>query len=499
MGWSESSGSACIFWLSGMAGTGKSTIARTVSRQFYEQKRLGASFFFSKGGGDLNHAGKFITSIAVQLAKKSSSLKHHISEAIAEHRDIASQTLRDQWNQLVLGPLSKINDDSHQSPWVIVIDALDECEGENDIRAILQLLAQAQTLKTVPLRILITSRPEIPIRHGFFQMREADHEDFVLHSISPSIVDHDISIYLEYNLGVIRRERALAIDWPGEHTIKRLVQNAGGLFIWAATACRFIGEGKRFAARRLTLVLQGDTSAAAPETKLNEIYAAILANSVSDDYDDQEKEMLYKALKRILGTIVTLFSSLPAASLAALLQIPIEDINEALLELHSILEVPEDQCHPIRLHHPSFRDFLLDKHRCRDPHFWVDEKEAHQTLTDNCLRLMSDKLDQDICNLCAPGALASSVDSSRIERSLPAELRYACLHWVQHLQRSKAYPCDDSPVHVFLQKHLLHWLEALSLLGKVSEGVLAIISLESIVTVSGMRSISNEFQLTYEY
>ena len=75
MTWADGDDERCIFWLNGMAGTGKSTIARTIARKYYEQERLGASFFFSRGGGDVSHAGKFFTSIAVQLANKSPSLK----------------------------------------------------------------------------------------------------------------------------------------------------------------------------------------------------------------------------------------------------------------------------------------------------------------------------------------------------------------------------------------------------------------------------------------
>src|SRR6202034_1980325 len=100
--WVNSDDERCVFWLNGMAGSGKSTIARTIARQYYEQDRLGASFFFSKGGGDVSDAGKFFTSIATQLAKTSATLKRCICEAIAKHGDIAKQALRDQWNQLVL-------------------------------------------------------------------------------------------------------------------------------------------------------------------------------------------------------------------------------------------------------------------------------------------------------------------------------------------------------------------------------------------------------------
>jgi cytidylate kinase len=95
MAWVDEGDEKRIFWLNGMAGTGKSTIARTIARKYHDENYLGASFFFSRGGGDVSHAGKFFTSIAVQLASKSSSLKRSICEAIIEHSDIASKALQD--------------------------------------------------------------------------------------------------------------------------------------------------------------------------------------------------------------------------------------------------------------------------------------------------------------------------------------------------------------------------------------------------------------------
>jgi hypothetical protein len=214
-----------------LAGTGKSTIARTVARKYFEQGRLGASFFFSKGGGDVSHAGKFFTSIAVQLAHNAPPLQRHIYEAATERSDIANQSLRDQWRQFVLGPLSKLNSGSYRSSYILVVDALDECDHENHIWMILQLLAKAWSLKTVRLRVFLTSRPEILIRHGFYQIPGTEHQDFVLHKVSSSIVDHDISIFLEYSLELIRQECDLDIGWPGEKVIESLVQKASGLFI----------------------------------------------------------------------------------------------------------------------------------------------------------------------------------------------------------------------------------------------------------------------------
>jgi hypothetical protein len=268
--WADGQDDRCIFWLNGLAGTGKSTIAHTVARRYLDQKRLGASFFFSRGGGDVSHAGKFFSSIAVQLAHNIPSLRQYICNAIT--KDIMSQSFHDQWSQLILCPLSRLGSGSSPSSYVLIVDALDECDKEEHIGIILQLLAEARSLKTVRLRVFLTSRPDVPIRNGFIQMPDAEHQDFVLHNISPSIVDHDISVFFGYKLNRIRREQCLDARWPGDEVIQRLIQIADGLFIWAATACRFIQEGLFADERVQTLLTSVPVSRDAPCNETNRRY-----------------------------------------------------------------------------------------------------------------------------------------------------------------------------------------------------------------------------------
>lgn len=473
--------------MNGLAGTGKSTISRTVAHRYNEQKRLGASFFFSKGGGDTGHAGKFFTSIAVQLAYNVPSLRQYIREATKNRSDIASLSLSEQWRQLVLGPLSKLHSKPCHS-YIIVIDALDECEDNRDVQTILKLLAEAQSSR-VRLRIFLTSRPEIPIRHGICAIPQAQHQDFVLHNIQPSIVNHDISVFLKYNLGRIGQEWSLGADWPGEKVLRELVLYASALFIWAATACRFVREGKRrFARKRLATIINSSSSAVtAPEKHLDEIYLAVLKHSISSDYLDEEKEEAFDMLKSTLGGVVVLLSPLSASSLSKLLRLPKEELDQTFEDLHAILDVPENPTHQLRLHHPSFRDFLFNKDRCGD--FWMEEKEAHHLLATGCIHLMSQTLKKDICEMHTPSSQTSQVESDWIKKCLPPEIQYACLYWVQHLQRSGSQLHDGEVTDRFLQAHLLHWLEALGWMGKTSEGIQAILALESHVSVSYVSSI----------
>jgi hypothetical protein len=424
-------------------------------------------------------------------------------DAVEERSKIASESLRDQWHHLVLGPLLKVSDSGCPASLVLVVDALDECDSDSNIRIIVQLLAEARSLTRVRLRVLLTSRPEVPIRYGFGEVADSEHKDVVLHNISPSIVDHDIGLFLGYHLSIIAKECYQADDWPGVETIGLLVQSACGLFIWAATACRFIQEGGQFVADRLRAVLKDSSSAHSsspkdssssedsgtdecfeilPEQRLDSIYRTVLQSPVRR-YRKQEKKRWYTLVRETLGAIVLLQSPLSASSLAQLLRVHAEDVHRTLYELHSIVDVPHDQNRPVRLHHPSFRDFLLNKSRCGDA-FWVDEKQAHQRLASNCLQLMSSSLKQDACGVGTPGALVAEVERTQLEQCLRPELQYACRYWIQHLVKSGAQLCDGGQVHSFLQEHFLHWLEVLGWMGKVPEGIHAIARFESAAAVS---------------
>ncbi len=197
----------------------------------------------------LGNATKFFTTIAFQLSQVSSDVKHYICEAVKKHPDIAQQALRYQWKRLVFGPLAMLKAGSTPLLLVLVVDALDECNGDQDVKQILQLLAEAKTLKTDQLQIFLSSRPETPIRLDFRNMSRNLHRDLILNNVPRAIVDNAIVGSLAFN----------------ESTTQRRLHN-----------------------------------------------------------------------------------------------------------LHSVLKVSDGQEYPIRLLHPSFRDFLLNNERCCNQNFWVN-------------------------------------------------------------------------------------------------------------------------------
>ena len=473
-----------LYWLTGLAGTGKSTIAQSVARELSGKNRLGASFFFSRDkNDDVRRSRLFCTSIARQLAQHSAEFERQITAALAVDKTVLSRSLNLQWQQLVLDPLLKLKDKISRSPLLIVIDALDECADTEHIELLTSLLAQLIDLGASFIKVLLSSRPDSLIRESFEKISQDRYEEFVLHKVPRREVDEDIRLLLKTEFTKIQKKRKLPSSWPSDDHIEALVQRAQGLFIWADTACRFVSEGGlSFTKTRFSKLVDNDTYTAAPEKGLDKLYLTILTESISIRYavyEEEELEELCEIIKIVLSAIVISFSAMSITSLHQLTHLEEFEIIASLEHYHALLDI-QDQCKtPIQIHHPSFRDFLVNGKRCTDDRFLVDETNAHAKMAIYCIRLMSLELNKDICSLHEVDAVVEDVPKEKIESCISETLCYACLYWVDHLQRGSNYIDDDSSAHTFLQRHLTHWLEALSLVGKLSEAVRAITTLES--------------------
>src|SRR5258707_9459257 len=148
-----------IYWVNGLAGIGKSTIARTVAEDAKKRNLLGASFFFSRQEKELSNADLFIPTIAYQLARSYPEARSVITKVFRHEPDIGKKSFATQVKELIVKPLSKIT----SKPVVIVVDALDECDNsEGAVNQLLQAVVEHCT-KSPSLRLLITSSPELHI------------------------------------------------------------------------------------------------------------------------------------------------------------------------------------------------------------------------------------------------------------------------------------------------------------------------------------------------
>jgi hypothetical protein len=478
----ERSNDRCIYWLSGMAGTGKSTIARTVARSFKEDGILGASFFFKRGSGDRASAAKLFPTIVKQLAVRIPQMIAGIQKSLEDDPAIAKKSLPEQFDKLMLQPLLAVGQGQTVSSTLVVIDALDECEPKEDLKIILTLLAKVARETSMAIRFFITSRPEHPIRFIFEQIGERHYHNTPLHKVDDDVTKHDLTLYLKEKFSEIQEnpEHNLPLAWPGEEQIENLATRAAPLFIFAATVCRFVADTNFDPKERLQEFLTNSSG-----SKLDDTYRPVLKQLLVKDESDRDK--LIAEFQKIIGVIILLAAPLSLGSLAELLELQDRQVSIRLRPFHSVLIIPTDPNQPIQTFHSSFHDYLLDERTKTDTEisrFWVDKGEKHELITRQCLSVMGRYLKKNICGLPSYGTSRAEIDPASIARYLPPALQYACRYWVYHLNQSTAPARILNKVLPFLKEQFLHWLESMSILELISETLDAVHTLTEWAKVS---------------
>ncbi len=197
---------------------------------------------------------------------KISGLDTSVAEVITQDPLIFDKALGEQFDKLIYRPLRRVKFiASSISNFIVVVDALDEYEKERDVEAIIDLWSRLAYLTIVRLRLLVISRPQLPIQLGFKEISMAVYQDMVLQDAVPqTTIQHDILIFLKDAFGNIRDRfnrdplsgTPLDKDWPGDKRLQDLVNMAVPLFIVAATVCRFVDDSDWDPRERLETILQ---------------------------------------------------------------------------------------------------------------------------------------------------------------------------------------------------------------------------------------------------
>ena len=234
--WASDDLSSKVYWLVGMAGTGKSTILHTLCEILDRKNLLGGSFFCSRGSENTWNARLIVPTIAHSLASTSPCIKSEVVKAIEEDPKLAEPTyinLVDQFNKLIHDPIQVSVGNAIKTYKIIVIDAVDECTNLRLVSLLIQLILNSAS--TIPLKVFIASRNEPLIRHAFTSLTRL-RTTFYLHEVEKDVVKGDIQMYLETSLAEIKAEHGHTSDpWPLQSGISALLDRSGTLFIYAAT------------------------------------------------------------------------------------------------------------------------------------------------------------------------------------------------------------------------------------------------------------------------
>ena len=460
-----------VYWLNGLAGTGKSTIAQTISERMFADGRLGASFFCSRDFEDRSDLQFIFPTLAVQLARKYPEFRSIFVPLVQSDPGISHESLYNQMDKLIMRPLEKSG-----IPTVIVIDALDECKDDEPASAILSVLARF--VSDIPkVKFLVTGRPEPRIREGFRLPLLAKATDvFILHEVEPTQVNSDILLFFRHKFSELAGRRRGLDDWPTKEQLDLLCKRAAGLFVYAVATVKFLDHKNNNPKRQLDLLLQSPESSIREgrtefkaNTTLDLLYMSILQEAFGKDDPEDDPQS-----RSFLGAVILAANPISPSTIAALLGFDATDVFLRLSSAHSLLILQEDTNSPVRPFHKSFPDFLMDPARCVSQRFQISPPDCHLELLLGCLELMNQTLEKNPCNL--PETVRNSEVNDlkeKREQYISHGLQYACKSWHKHLVKMHTTNISKitSALHHFLEKKFLCWLEALSVLGATRDAV----------------------------
>ena len=475
--WAKDPDESPIYWLNGLAGTGKSTIAQTTAERLFADGMLGASFFCSRDFKDHSDLSLIFPTLSFQLAHRYPNFRSILIPLLQSNPDVGYESLRSQMERLIVTPLKETDIST-----VVVIDALDECTDDEPQSAILSVMGRF--VQEIPkVKFFITGRPEPHIQSGFrLKLLRPLAEIFTLHMVEHSVINADIRQFLKSQLSQLAQRFQLT-RWPSDKQIDLLCQRAAGLFIYAAATIRFLEHKiypppqqlETIASLPESTIYEGGTQLKA-NTTLNSLYASILQTALDFGSEDPKADL---RVRSTIGTVVLVVNPLPPSAIAEIIGLEPDQVMMILTLVQSLLILSEDPTCPVKPFHRSFPDFITDHSRCPNKRFYIPPGTLHCELTINCLRLMNDTLKHNLLSL-PEYALNQEVKDlpDRAKNFISSALEYACKSWYGHLTKTR----EDIPhildaLHVFLEKNFLAWLEVISVLGATRNAVAAMESL----------------------
>jgi len=464
--WTKDFDKSPVFWLNGLAGTGKSTIAQTIAERMFAEGLLGASFFCSRDFKDRSDLHFIFPTLAFQLAHKYPDFRTHLVSLLQSNPDVVDESLYSQMERLIVEPLQSANIST-----VIVIDALDECKDDEPSSAILSVLGRF-VKKVSAVKFFVTGRPEPRIRTGFRLPLLADATNvFILHDVHPLLIDEDIRLFLKHELSELAQKHRLD-GWPTDESVTLLCQRAGGLFVYAVATIKYLDKRFYLPERQLdTIVSFPDNTDYEGKTALDSLYLWILEESFSID-----DPAIDSNVQSVIGAVVLLVNPLPPSGITELVGLKAREVIPILTSVQSLLILDEDSTQPVKPFHKSFPDFITNPTRCTNTRFYIPPEHIHLELLMNCLRVMNQGLAKNILSL-PDYALNSEVKDlqTRIENCISMTLQYACKFWHHHLANTGGDVTDIiHSLGVFLKEKFLAWLEVVSVLGVTKGAIIAL-------------------------
>jgi len=411
-----------VLWMNGPFGNGKTAImqkvAETLSSDPKSKHLLAGSFFFGRGKPGRDKAEYLVPTIAYQIAINIPNMEKAIEAALSRDPTILDKSIHAQLRYLITEPLhltlnSPPSHDQLRTSFhtpTAIIDGLDECEGRDFQRLILNAISDAVFKDRVKLRFLIASRPE-PQIYEIFLAQPLHQRHYPILLKDDFETREELLQHLRTGFEDICKRKpdlmySVQEPWPSEDDLRTLAYRASGQFLYAATVLRFVGSDDTHPVRQLQLILTRQPGSVAAFSSMDDLYSQILRLCPGQEaLPSLLRSLVFLHLKFVLDSDLVrtqanleIIAGLQAEDIVVILRslravVVVEKVEEhELLDGYSFQDFTRYYSPTISVHHQSFIEFLTDK--ARSGNFFVDVKVTEQEITDRVYAFTVDCLSQ---------------------------------------------------------------------------------------------------------
>ncbi|KAG8723428.1 hypothetical protein FRC09_003389 [Ceratobasidium sp. 395] len=448
--WTRYNVSQRLYWLNGLAGTGKSTIAYSVCEYLENSERPMASFFCTRRLPECRNLKFIIPDISYQLCSLGGRFRSTISYVMNQDVEVYNWPISEQFERLVATPLRRAGHTFSSNP-VIVIDGLEECDDRDGVDEILRVLTI--NVPELPIKVLVTGRPTLKM--DFFApdlQTSRNIAELRLHELLLPSVQRDIEAYL--------RSRLEPISPPAE-VLEGLASQSGGLFKQAAFYVRYLLGADPLKGIETIQQLLGSSSGCYSDRQTDFLYSVVLEAAFDENISevpDSADAML------VLHTIVSASEALTENMLVGLPGLSSTSSIGAILENLGLVLQMVGTGGKVAVRYRSFFKYICD--RSLSGRFYCNPEEHAERLVQACFGLIkSRKPAFNICNLSSSYIRNRDVPNieEKVKYAIPDQLLHACRNWGTYITLIDGLDRQLEMLHELLSKRLLLWMEVLSL------------------------------------
>jgi len=443
-----------IYWIHGLPGIGKTSLAHSICEKLHNEYRLAGAFFCQRDDANMSDIRNILPTLISKLAENFPPFRNIVADHLRSDPNLTSKSMKEGLFHDFVRSLPR----HPKHALVFVIDALDECGDDQKRPVLLKFLTEAAS-HAPWLKIIVTSRPEDEIQDFFNRLPQSSYSRYDL--ATDQEAGADLKTFARSQFDLVAKKWCLPASWPEQPVFDGVISRANGLFIFIKTLVLTLRQCED-PEKTLRVALQGSTGTGL--TPLYNLFSSVLTTQGVPSNAE---------FRQVIGVLLAVapYRTLCDESIAELAGVRPNLVKKWVNALSSLLYRDEAVNGGVRVRHLSISDFFVSDHCSHQ----VNLEDANVRLGIGCLKTMVEQLRFNICKLEDSRLANADIHDlpSRINEHISDTLQYSSLYWSNHLcftPNNGDHRVWEILKDFFEGLYGLFWVEVLSIMGMVPIG-----------------------------